>query len=1683
MRGVLRFAFALLLSTAALAQQSPALEKGFSPEKLYSFGNIDAINTFNGNLTLSLPLGPSYPVNAGLAYGLSLSYNSKVWDYETYGGLTRALPNRRSDAGLGWLLSLGRLIPPNSPTSISEWSYESPDGRDHAFTALGTYGAVLPVTKVAYTTDNSYLRLLQKNDGTMEVEFPDGSVQTFRTSDGNLVRTKDRLGNFVEILYLPSVTNTPCPATDSFAWQIVNSNSTRNSYVCFQSSSYPDSSYAGQVERVILPAPPSGTTARTASYVFGYTNTTISRGCHSYVTGDSLTITVPLLTSITQPDGSTFSFAYNTGGGTISCTTGTMASVTLPTKATIAYGYRYFIMPAAQCGTTNSNPNTNITGVGTRTISGPRLPTATWSYASTLSAAPGFVSCQTPSGATYNGVAPAEEMTVAVTDPVGNVTENFYSVWPGGDSPTSPNGFVSWEYGLPLSHFTPSAITASGLPVYRTLRSFTPAGYAASPKQPLRTQYVSYEQYPGVGCGDVSTGCGPYIARVQNEQTIYHDDANRRADVERTDWDGVGHYRRTITGGTFSGGNRETFVAYNTRDSEVNPTTGFQTGTNVGTFIPPPSSTPWILDRASSVKITEGGVTATTQSCFDGTTGMLLGNRVLKGSVRDTADAVVVFSPDVRGNVASETYFGGDVKNNASISSPLCTMATSALPTYDYKINHTYSSGVRSTSQYAGATFFHLNRTIDAATGFTLTSTDSASEITQYLYDAAFRLSTLAPPDVTSTTYTYRLASGSTASTFIPAQVQAGTGSTSTGIQTQYQYDALGRLWRQKSLMPDGTWSLGETLRDAAGNTVSTSATERLVVTTTEYDFTPSKVTTFSGYDPFGRPATVLTPDGKDTTFTYAGVGSTTRRVRINGSSGETQVATTESYDRQGRLITVTEAAGTGSAITTSYGYDVGGRLTSVAMSGAAGTQTRSFTYDRRGFLGSEQHPELGTTGYGTTTYLQYDSRGHARRQYTGTALGAFDLTTTFDGAERVTQLALTSSGQLLKQFAYDDPTGASYGQCSGNRCNGKLAAAARFNYVPDLGTIAVTEAYQYDGPGGRLSRRDNAIGSTAAFTGDNFQVAQIYTTLGELKAIYYPCRTALDGTGNCMAGDPAAPTTVNTYKNGLLTVMTAPTSTGASATAITYAPNGLIDTVTHGPSTSPVYETWIPVASGMARPCGIFVYGPGVTLATDGAAPCGRTLSGVGAQWSTGAYAYDGAGNIKQVGGNAYQYDNFNRLTAWSGPSGSGTRVYDNFGNTTNPAIAGTTNHIATYTYDAAGNVLTDGVATYTYDALNATTGTNIGTRQFRYLYTPQDERLAAVERVNVSGILRNRINWTLRSMDNRVLRIFQDDYTSASRVFTVKEETFWRGGSLLASRTSTGTRHYGLDHLGSPRILTDTAGALAGYQDFAPFGSGGTTNGGALQFTSHERDAANLGGGTADLPDYMHARYYRAGVGRFLSVDPVMNLSELAKSPQAWNRYAYVRNSPLGAIDPTGLLEALLYGKKYDVNPGDVVVLVDRNGRAKHVAIVAGFVKGKGGQEALVYENAPTNALGSLQDESTHTPQIVNSNSDAAGAGKWNRRTLSVGGIVPNNAPLLGMRYLSFAHFTSGDVTAAVRSVGPVRYNHAAAGALAITCDCAGFVNRVVDALDGSLDGSNGLLGAGKTINDWLSEADDHD
>jgi RHS repeat-associated protein len=179
---------------------------------------------------------------------------------------------------------------------------------------------------------------------------------------------------------------------------------------------------------------------------------------------------------------------------------------------------------------------------------------------------------------------------------------------------------------------------------------------------------------------------------------------------------------------------------------------------------------------------------------------------------------------------------------------------------------------------------------------------------------------------------------------------------------------------------------------------------------------------------------------------------------------------------------------------------------------------------------------------------------------------------------------------------------------------------------------------------------------------------------------------------------------------------------------------------------------------------------------------------------------------------------------------------------------------------------------------------------RTFLYMYTAADERIVAVESLSDGGQL---VTWTPRGFGNELLSVWNGE--------TWKEDEIWRGSSLVGLLTPAGKRHYSLDHLGSPRVVTNDSGTLIGTQKFSPFGSGGAVDSGALQFTGHERDRANLGGGTVNLPDYAHARLLDTDGGRFLSVDPSRDSAEFGR-PQSWNRYSYALNNPLKYVDPDG-------------------------------------------------------------------------------------------------------------------------------------------------------------------------------------
>lgn len=130
--------------------------------------------------------------------------------------------------------------------------------------------------------------------------------------------------------------------------------------------------------------------------------------------------------------------------------------------------------------------------------------------------------------------------------------------------------------------------------------------------------------------------------------------------------------------------------------------------------------------------------------------------------------------------------------------------------------------------------------------------------------------------------------------------------------------------------------------------------------------------------------------------------------------------------------------------------------------------------------------------------------------------------------------------------------------------------------------------------------------------------------------------------------------------------------------------------------------------------------------------------------------------------------------------------------------------------------------------------------------------------------------------------------------------------GGGGNPPPAATRFLFYHLDHLGSPRVITDAAGNLVSKQHFMPFGDEvpGTdaTSRSTSKFTGHERD-----GDTGN--DYMMARYYSSSLDRFLSIDPSRKSVSLT-SPHTWNRYSYARNNPVSRIDADGRTDIYVGG-----------------------------------------------------------------------------------------------------------------------------------------------------------------------------
>jgi len=237
--------------------------------------------------------------------------------------------------------------------------------------------------------------------------------------------------------------------------------------------------------------------------------------------------------------------------------------------------------------------------------------------------------------------------------------------------------------------------------------------------------------------------------------------------------------------------------------------------------------------------------------------------------------------------------------------------------------------------------------------------------------------------------------------------------------------------------------------------------------------------------------------------------------------------------------------------------------------------------------------------------------------------------------------------------------------------------------------------------------------------------------------------------------------------------------------------------------------------------------------------------------------YAYDAGGNRTTVGGTfartglpqalgSATFDAANRIATWSGQALS---------------------------YDANGNLASDGLTSYTWNARNQLAGLS-GATSAAFAYDARGQRRA-------------------RTTSGTTSYLYDGANAAQELVGGTATANVLTGGidEVFQRTDGSGTRAVLTDALGSTVALVDGSGAVQTQYTYEPFGATSTSGAGSAnpaQFTGREND------GTGQY--YYRARYYDPRLQRFLSEDPI------GFAGGQINLYGYVADRPVDETDPQG-------------------------------------------------------------------------------------------------------------------------------------------------------------------------------------
>ena len=320
--------------------------------------------------------------------------------------------------------------------------------------------------------------------------------------------------------------------------------------------------------------------------------------------------------------------------------------------------------------------------------------------------------------------------------------------------------------------------------------------------------------------------------------------------------------------------------------------------------------------------------------------------------------------------------------------------------------------------------------------------------------------------------------------------------------------------------------------------------------------------------------------------------------------------------------------------------------------------------------------------------------------------------------------------------------------------------------------------------------------------------------------------------------------------------------------------------------------------------------------------------------------YGYDQANNVVSIADNvtpannqSFLYDSLNRLKSAAGAYGSQAWTYDPVGSRWTQTAAGATttygyapnsNRLASITLGgatqtvgttAAGNISGfsppfGSVTSLTYNQANRLATTNAGSSPLtQYTYDGFGQRVIKIGQSTAT---------TLFQYDQAGHLLEQADGTA-----TAQADYIYLGDRPLATFQPSNGKTYFLhdDRMGTPQRATDDTQAIAWSADYQPFGYTSTGIGAIVQnlrlpgqefevetWLNHNgfRDYSPTIGRylQADpLGVDGRARFYNSQTGRFVSEDPIGFGGGI-------NLYAYVHDNPIGATDPSGLLNLVLGG-----------------------------------------------------------------------------------------------------------------------------------------------------------------------------